>query len=63
MKKRWVLRVWNMVDLAIWWASWKEINQRIFEDKALSFQDFKLYYLRLLTCYTVGVWGSMVTNL
>jgi len=24
MKKSWVLGVWNMVPLAIWWATWKE---------------------------------------
>ena len=30
-----------MVHLAIWWATWKERSRRIFEDKVLSFQDFK----------------------
>ena len=38
-----------MVPLAIWWATWKERNHRIFEDKALSFQEFKLYFLRLFS--------------
>ena len=38
MKKSWILGVWNMVPLVIWWAAWKEINRRIFEDKALSFK-------------------------
>jgi len=47
MKKSWVLEVWNMIPLAIWWATWKERNRRIFEDKILSFKDFKLYFLRL----------------
>ena len=30
MKKSWILGVWNMISLAIWWATWKERNLRIF---------------------------------
>ena len=26
MKKSWILGVWNMILLAIWWATWKERN-------------------------------------
>ena len=37
-----------MIPLAIWWSTWKERNQRIFEGKASSYQDFKLYFLRTL---------------
>ena len=48
MKKSWVRQVWGMIPLAIWWATWKERNRRIFEDKTLALQDFKLYFLRLL---------------
>jgi len=54
MKKSWVLKVWNMIPVAIWWATWKERNRRIFEDKALSFQDFKLSILRLLYSWSGG---------
>jgi len=58
MKKSWVLGVWNMVPLAIWWATWKERNRRIFVDKVLSFQDFKIYFLRLLYSWSVGFNGN-----
>ena len=60
MKKSWVLGVWNMIPLAIWWATWKERNRRSFEDKVLSFQDFKLYFLRLLYSWSVGFSGNRV---
>ena len=46
-----------MVLLAIWWATWKERNRRIFEDKVLSFQEFKLYFLRLLFSWSSGLIG------
>ena len=62
MKKRCVLGVWNMVPLAIWWATWKERNRRIFEGKVLSFQDFKLYFLRLLYNWSVGLSGNKELN-
>jgi len=55
VKKSWILGVWSMVPLAIWWATWKERNRRIFEDKALSFQEYKLYFLRLLFSWSVGL--------
>ena len=47
-----------MVPLAIGKATWKEGNQRIFEDKVLLFQDFKLYLLRLLYGWSVGLNGN-----
>jgi len=58
MKKSWILGVWNMVPLAIWWAAWKERNCRIFEDKVLSFQKYKLYFLRLLFSWSIGLNGN-----
>ena len=60
-RRSWVLGVWNMVPLAIWWATWKERNRHIFDDKVLSFQDFKLYFLRLLYNWSVAL--SDNTNL
>ena len=51
-KKTWFLGVWRIVPLAIWWAIWKEKNQRIFYDKAM-FQDFKLDFLRMLYSWRV----------
>ena len=51
-----------MVPLAIWWATWKERNRRIFEDKGLSFQDYKLYFLRLLYGWSVGLNGYKNLN-
>ena len=62
MKTSWVLGVWNMIPLAIWWATWKERNRRIFEDKSLSFQDFKLYFLRLLYSWNVGLCDGKELN-
>jgi len=43
-----VLGVW-IVPLAIWWDTSRKRNCWIFEDKAMSFQDLKLYFLRMLT--------------
>jgi len=51
-----------MIPLAIWWATWKERNRRIFEDKILSFQDFKLYFLRLLYSWSMGFIGDKQLN-
>ena len=47
-KNNWISSVWNKIPLAILWCTWKERNSRIFEDKALSYQNYKLYFLRLL---------------
>ena len=47
-----------MVPLAIWWATWKERNLRIFDDKVSLFQDFKLYFLRLLYSWSVRLSGN-----
>ena len=62
MKKSWVLGVWNMVSLAIWWATWKERNQQIFKAKAMSFQDFKLYLLIMLYSWSDGLSGNKNLN-
>jgi len=51
-----------MVPLTIWWATWKKRNRRIFEDKVLSFQDFKLYFLRLWYSWSVGLSGNKDLN-
>ena len=59
-KKSWVREVWSMIPLAIWWATWKERNRRIFEDKTLSLQDLKLYFLRLLYSWCVRLSGDRV---
>ena len=51
-----------MIPLAIWWATWKERNHRIFEDKTLSLQDFKLYLLRLLYSWRARLSGDKELN-
>ena len=50
-----------MIPLAIWWTAWKERNRRIFKDIDLFFQDFKLYFLRILYSWSHALDGS--TNL
>ena len=62
MKKSWVIGVWNIVPLAIWWATWKERNHGIFEDKILSCQDFKFCFLRFLYSWSVGLSGNKDLN-
>ena len=62
MQKSWVLEVWNMVPLSIWWTTWKERNRRIFDDIAGSFQEFKLYFLRLLYSWSAGLCGNRSVN-
>ena len=55
-----------MVPLAIWWATWKERNRHIFDDtfddKVLFFQDFKLYFFRLLYSWSVRLNGNKNLN-
>ena len=58
-----VLVIWNMIPLAIWWAIQKQRNRCIVQDKALSFQDFKHYFLRLLYSWSVGLNGDKFVNL
>ena len=58
IKKCWVLGVWNMIPWAVWWATWKERNRHIFEDKASSFQEFELYFLRWFHSWSVGLSGN-----
>ena len=62
MKKSWILGVWKVVLLVIWWATWKERSRRIFKDKALSFQEYKLYFLRLLFTWSIGLNGYKNLN-
>ena len=48
LKKCWVHGIWKFIPIAIWWCTWNERNRLIFDDKVLSFQDFKLYFLGTL---------------
>ena len=48
LKRSWLLGIWNMSLLPIWWSTWKDRNRQIFEGKARSYQEFKLYFLRTL---------------
>jgi len=48
MKRGWLQGIWKMIPLDIWWSTWKERNQRIFDGKARSYQEFKFYFLRTL---------------
>lgn len=43
MKNSWASS--DFPPLSIWRRAWKERNRRIYEDKALSRQNFKLYFL------------------
>ena len=61
MEKCFAFGVWKMIPLAIWWTEWKERNRRIFEGIDLSFQDFKLYFLRILYSWSHALDG--VVNL
>ena len=58
LKKSWFHGIWKLVPLTIWWCTWKESNQRIFEGKASSLQDCKLYFLRLLYSWSQVLDGS-----
>ena len=46
MKRGWLLGIWKMIP----WPHGRVLgrNQRIFEGKARSYQEFKLYFLRTL---------------
>ena len=59
MKKCLAFRVWKIIPLAIWGTTWKERNRRIFEGIGLSFQDFKLYFLRILYCWSHALDGGV----
>jgi len=54
----WISGIWSMIPLAILWCTWKERNSRIFEGKALSYQNFKLYFLRLLCSWSLVLKGK-----
>ena len=47
-----------MIPLAILWCTWEERNIWIFEDKALSYQSFKLYFLRLFCNWSLVLKGG-----
>ena len=51
-----------MIPLAIWWSTWKERNDRIFEGKVGAIDDFKLYLLRTLYSWSqVLIHGTKLT--
>jgi len=53
MKNTYVSCVCKMIPLAIYWCTWKERNCRIFADNALSYQNFKIYFLRRLYSWSL----------
>ena len=57
LKKCFVHGIWKLVLIAIWWCTWKERNRWIFDDKASSIQDFKLYFLG-----TLYSWGQVLNG-
>ena len=61
MKKCLAFGVLKMIPGAIWWITWKERNIRIFEGIDLSFQGFKLSFLRILYSWSPALDGG--TNL
>lgn len=52
--RRRLKKSWNqkLIPLVVWWSTWKERNQQIFEGRALGFQEFELFFLRLLYCWS-----------
>jgi len=52
-----------MIPLAMWWSTWKERNQWIFEGKGRSYQDFKLYFLRTLYSWSQVLGDGINLNL
>ena len=63
LKKCWVHGIWKLVPIAIWWCTWKERNQQIFDDKASSVQDFKLYFLGTLYSWSQVLNGGSKVSL
>jgi len=63
LKKCWVHGIWKLIPIAIWWCTWKERNRWIFDDKALSFQDFKLYFLGTLYSWSQVLNGGSTVSL
>jgi len=63
LKKCWVHGIWKLIPIAIWWCTWKERNHRIFDDKALSLQDFKLYFLGTLYSWSQVLTGGSTVSL
>jgi len=49
--------------MAIWWCTWKERNRQIFDDKALSIQDFVLYFLGALYSWSQVLNGGSKVSL
>jgi len=63
LKKSWVHGIWKLLPIAIWWCTWKERNLWIFDHKALSFQDFKLYFLGTLYSWSQVFNGGSTVSL
>ena len=63
LKKCWVHEIWKLIPIAIWWCTRKERNKRIFDDKALSLQDFKLYFLGTLYRWSQVLNGGSTVSL
>ena len=63
LKKCWVHGIWKLIPIAIWWCMWKERNHRIFDNKALSLQDLKLYVLGTLYSWSQVLKRSSTVSL
>jgi len=60
-----VLGSWNLEvgSSSYLWCTWKERNRWIFDDKASSTQDFKLYFLGTLYSWSQVIDGGSKVSL
>lgn len=54
--------VWKMVPSCLMWCLWRERNDRIFEDKEMTFEELRTFFFYSLYTWSVGFLTPLVIS-